>query len=243
MKGVFLRTNILCDTIPPPPPGANAKPPELEPGHDHARERRGDHRDAGDGLRRLPRHCDQPARLRDRGVRRARPLPHARSACSTRAGAETGTQAGEHDRRSRRSSYGDQTAVSTPAELMSLMLGQRQGRGLPGAQLLPLHATRRWEDPTTDGCALEDARKALANGGTHCRSRRRRGEDGAVQAADVPVGERMKRQRQSHRHLAAADAARASAARRWRCRSCRRCWARRPTPPTRCSRARRACAG
>ena len=32
MKGVFLRTNILCDTIPPPPPGANAKPPELMPG-------------------------------------------------------------------------------------------------------------------------------------------------------------------------------------------------------------------
>ena len=32
MKGVFLRQNILCDTIPPPPPGANAKPPELGPG-------------------------------------------------------------------------------------------------------------------------------------------------------------------------------------------------------------------
>ena len=32
MKGVFLRTNVLCDTIPPPPPGANAKPPDLMPG-------------------------------------------------------------------------------------------------------------------------------------------------------------------------------------------------------------------
>src|SRR5678816_457389 len=32
MKGVFLRTNVLCDTIPPPPPGANAKPPELMAG-------------------------------------------------------------------------------------------------------------------------------------------------------------------------------------------------------------------
>ena len=31
MKGVFIRKNILCDTIPPPPPGANAKPPELSP--------------------------------------------------------------------------------------------------------------------------------------------------------------------------------------------------------------------
>jgi hypothetical protein len=31
MKGVFLRTNVLCDSIPPPPPGANAKPPDLGP--------------------------------------------------------------------------------------------------------------------------------------------------------------------------------------------------------------------
>ncbi len=29
MKGVFLRKNVLCDDIPPPPPGANARPPEL----------------------------------------------------------------------------------------------------------------------------------------------------------------------------------------------------------------------
>ena len=49
---------------------------------------------------------------------------------------------------------------------MSLMLGQRQGRGLPGAQLLPLHLRAAGRTPTTDGCALEDARKALAGGGT-----------------------------------------------------------------------------
>jgi hypothetical protein len=30
MKGVFIRKNILCDSIPPPPPGANAKPPDLQ---------------------------------------------------------------------------------------------------------------------------------------------------------------------------------------------------------------------
>jgi hypothetical protein len=32
MKGLFIRKHILCDTIPPPPPGANAKPPDLQPG-------------------------------------------------------------------------------------------------------------------------------------------------------------------------------------------------------------------
>ncbi len=31
MKGVFIRTNILCDDIPPPPENANAIPPELSP--------------------------------------------------------------------------------------------------------------------------------------------------------------------------------------------------------------------
>ncbi len=31
MKGVFIRTNVLCDEIPPPPPNAAAFPPELSP--------------------------------------------------------------------------------------------------------------------------------------------------------------------------------------------------------------------
>lgn len=31
MKGVFIRTNVLCDEIPPPPANANAIPPELSP--------------------------------------------------------------------------------------------------------------------------------------------------------------------------------------------------------------------
>ncbi len=32
MKGVFLRRQLLCDAIPPPPAGVNAMPPELRPG-------------------------------------------------------------------------------------------------------------------------------------------------------------------------------------------------------------------
>jgi hypothetical protein len=31
LKGVFIRRNMLCDEIPPPPPGANAVPPQLSP--------------------------------------------------------------------------------------------------------------------------------------------------------------------------------------------------------------------
>jgi len=31
MKGLFIRTNVLCDKIPPPPENASAEPPELDP--------------------------------------------------------------------------------------------------------------------------------------------------------------------------------------------------------------------
>src|SRR4029078_7437610 len=60
---------------------------------------------------------------------------------------------------------GDQTAIATPAELMSLLVV----RGKVDA-CLSRHFYRytyaSWEDTTADGCALEDGRKALANGGT-----------------------------------------------------------------------------
>ena len=101
MKGVFLRTNVLCDTIPPPPPGANAKPPELVPGMTT--------RESVEAITEMPgticAGChdtgDQPARVRDRGVRRARALPHG-AAAVRRGGRRDRHQAGEHDRRSRR---------------------------------------------------------------------------------------------------------------------------------------------
>ena len=92
MKGVFMRTNILCDTIPPPPPGANAKPPELRPEHDDARERRGDHRDAGHDLRRAAtaRRSTRSASRPRASTRSAASAP--RSACSTPAAPRPGTK-------------------------------------------------------------------------------------------------------------------------------------------------------
>ncbi len=81
MKGVFIRKHRACATsIDPPPAGANATPPELTPGHDHARSGGRADRRRGQRLRGLPHDADQPARVRDRELRLARPLPHRAAA-------------------------------------------------------------------------------------------------------------------------------------------------------------------
>ena len=76
MKGVFMRTNVLCDTIPPPPPGANAKPPELGPNMTT--------RESVEAITEMPGticvSCHgtaiNPLGFADGGLRRARPVPH-----------------------------------------------------------------------------------------------------------------------------------------------------------------------
>ena len=131
--------------------------------HDHARERRGDHRDAGDDLRQLPRHRDQPARLPDGRLRCARPVPHR--AAPVRRQRRRDRHEALNTMTIPQVVYGDQTAVSTPAELMSLMLGSGKVEACLARNFFR-YTYGRWEDTTMDGCALEDARKALANGGT-----------------------------------------------------------------------------
>ena len=164
MKGVFLRTNILCDTIPPPPPGANAKPPELGPDMTT--------RESVEALTEMPgticagchQTGDQPARLRDRGLRRARAASARRSACSTPPAPRPGRKPVNTIVASRRSSTAITTAISTPAELMSLMLASGKVEACLSRNFFRF-TYGRWETPAADGCALEDARKALAGGG------------------------------------------------------------------------------
>jgi hypothetical protein len=60
---------------------------------------------------------------------------------------------------------GDQTAIATPAQLMSLMLASGKVEACLARNFFR-YTYARWEDTTADGCALEDGRKALANGGT-----------------------------------------------------------------------------
>jgi hypothetical protein len=163
MKGVFLRTNILCDTIPPPPPGANAKPPDLGPNMTT--------RESVEAITEMPgticvschgiainplgfatENFDSLGRFRT-----AQRLFDA-------AGAETGTKP-VNTMSIPQVNYGDQTAVATPAELMSLMVASGKVEACLARNFFR-YTYGRWEDPTTDGCALEDARKALVNGGS-----------------------------------------------------------------------------
>ena len=187
MKGVFVRTNILCDDIPPPPPGANAKPPELGPDMTT--------RESVEAITEMPGTvcvgCHgtaiNPLGFADRGLRRARPRSARRSACSTPSGAETGTKPVEHDDdpagRLRRSD----APISTPAELMSLMLASGKVEACLARNFFRF-TYGRWED--TDDRRLRARGRAQGAG-----ERRQRIADlaaaavktRAVQAAGVPV--------------------------------------------------------
>jgi hypothetical protein len=162
MKGVFLRTNILCDTIPPPPPGANAKPPELGPNMTT--------RESVEALTEMTgttcASCHQLA-INPLGFATEGFDALGRFRTSQRlfdaTGKETGTKA-VNTATVPQVVYGDQTAISTPAELMSLMLTSGKVEACLSRSFFRF-TYGRWETPAADGCALEDARKALKNGG------------------------------------------------------------------------------
>jgi hypothetical protein len=162
MKGVFLRTNILCDTIPPPPPGANAKPPELGPNMTT--------RESVEALTEMPgticASCHQLA-INPLGFATEGFDALGRFRTSQRlfdaAGVETGSKPVKTTSVPQ-VVYGDQTQVSTPAELMSLMLASGKVEACLSRSFFRF-TYGRWETPAADGCALEDARKTLASGG------------------------------------------------------------------------------
>jgi hypothetical protein len=163
MKGVFLRTNVLCDTIPPPPPGANAKPPDLGPNMTT--------RESVEAITEMPGticvSCHGPA-INPLGFATEGFDALGRFRTAQRlfdaSGAETGTKAVD-TMTVPQVVFGDQTAIAAPAELMSLMLASGKVEACLSRNFFRF-TYGRWEDTTTDGCALEDARKVLANGGT-----------------------------------------------------------------------------
>jgi hypothetical protein len=163
MKGVFVRTNVLCDTIPPPPPGANAKPPDLGPNMTT--------RESVEAITEMPGticvSCHgtaiNPLGFPTEGFDALGRFRTAQRLFDA-TGAETGTKPVD-TMTIPQVVYGDQTAVSTPAALMSLMLASGKVEACLARNFFR-YTYGRWEDTTTDGCALEDARKALANGGT-----------------------------------------------------------------------------
>lgn len=163
LKGVFIRKNILCNDIPPPPPGANAKPPVLEPGMT-TRESvaaitevpgsvcAGCHTTLINPLGYATENFDALGRFRseqqlfdDTGKATAKKPVDVSSVPQV--------------------TLGDQTPIASPLELMTLIATS----GLVEACLARnyfRYTYGRWEDPSRDGCALEASRVALGNGGT-----------------------------------------------------------------------------
>lgn len=162
MKGVFIRKNILCTDIPPPPPGVNAKPPMLGPNMT-TRESvealtemagttcAGCHATLINGLGFATEGFDALGRFR------------TTQRLFDAAGKETGAKAVDtatvpHVR------AGDATPVATPAELMTQIGASGQVESCLARNFFRF-TYGRWEDPAADGCALEDGRRALANTG------------------------------------------------------------------------------
>ena len=161
MKGVFLRQNILCDTIPPPPPGANAKPPELGPGMTT--------RESVEAITEMPgtvcASCHQTA-INPLGFATEGFDALGRFRTSQRlfdaAGVETGTKP-VNTMSVPQVVYGDPTAIASPSELMSLIVASGKVEACLSRNFFRF-TYGRWE-AAADGCALEDARKALMGGG------------------------------------------------------------------------------
>jgi hypothetical protein len=166
MKGVFIRKTVLCDDIPPPPPGANAKPPDLGPNMTT--------RESVAAITEMPgticASCHQTV---------INPLGYATESFDALGrfrtaqrlfddqGNETGSKAIDTTSVPQVLS-GDTTPSAGAADLMSLIAGSGKVEACLARNFFRF-TYGRWEDTTqgsADGCALEDARQVLAGGGT-----------------------------------------------------------------------------
>ena len=162
MKGVFIRRNILCDGIPPPPPGANAKPPELEPGMttretvEELTEMQGTvcagcHATLINALGFATESFDSLGRFRSE--------QRFFDASGTPAGSKPVATSGVPH------VTDAETSVSGPSELMQQIVSSGKVEACLSRNFFR-YTFARWEDTAVDGCALEGMRKSLENGGT-----------------------------------------------------------------------------
>lgn len=162
MKGVFIRKYVLCDQIPPPPPGANAKPPELEPGMTT--------RETVEELTQMPgtvcAGCHSQiinalgfATEGFDALGRYRTEQKFFDPSGAPAGSKPVSTSGVPH-----VTPGDAPAAG-PAELMQQIVASGKVEGCLSRNFFR-YTFARWENAATDGCALESMRKALENGGS-----------------------------------------------------------------------------
>ena len=163
MKGLFIRKHILCDVIPPPPPGANAKPPDLQPGMT-TRETveeltemdgtvcAGCHRSLLNPLGFATEDFDALGRYRTEQQFFDAQGNEAGSKPVDTSGVPYVTASSE-------------APAAGAAELMTQIVASGKVEACLARNFFR-YTFARWEDLTTDGCALESMRQALASGGS-----------------------------------------------------------------------------
>jgi hypothetical protein len=163
MKGLFIRQHILCDVIPPPPPGANAKPPDLQPGMttretvEELTEMEGTvcagcHRSLINPLGFATENFDALGRYR------------SEQQFFDAQGNAVGSKPIDTSGVPYVTPESEAPAAGAP-ELMAQIVASGKVEACLSRNFFR-YTFARWEDLTTDGCALESMRQALANGGS-----------------------------------------------------------------------------
>ncbi len=163
MKGLFIRKHILCDAIPPPPPGANAKPPELEPGMTT--------RETVEALTETPgtvcagchRTLLNPLGFATEGFD-ALGRYRSEQRFFDAEGNEIGSKPVSTLTKPHVLASSDASAAG-PAELMEQIAASGKAEACLSRNFFR-YTFARWEDTAVDGCALERMRQVLAEGGS-----------------------------------------------------------------------------
>jgi hypothetical protein len=163
MKGVFIRRHVLCDEIPPPPPGVNVTPPELRPDMT---------------TREVVTELTETTGSVCSGCHIAliNPLGFATESFDSLGRYRSaqilfdddGTRIGEKAVNTSavpRVLSDDTTAVNGPLELMNKIVESGKGEACTARNFFRF-TFARWEDLNKDGCTLESMREPLSRGGT-----------------------------------------------------------------------------
>jgi hypothetical protein len=163
MKGIFIRKQILCDEIGPPPPGANAKPPELrsdmttrqvveELTQKEGTVCTGCHTTVINPLGFASENFDALGRLRS----------------EQRLFDESGKEVGEQVVDTHSVPHvltDDDTPSAGMGDLMPMIAESGKAEACLARNYFRF-TYARWDDPSADGCALETQRQALMDGGS-----------------------------------------------------------------------------
>jgi hypothetical protein len=163
LKGVFIRRRMLCDDLPPPPPGVNASPPELHPDMTTREVVEEITEKAGTVCVSCHKTVINPLGFATEGfdaLGRFRTSQRLFDAAGQLAGSKpVNTQSTPLVESS------DATISQGPADLVRLIVKSGKASSCLARNYFRF-TYARWEDTKADACALEDLRRGLANGGS-----------------------------------------------------------------------------